>query len=326
MGLFDDFFGKQASTPNQFTDTGAANSKNDTSAGIYDTGESGNQFDNSEAKNTPIGNWYKQKPYSFEFGDAGKTRSFYLPISPSNLSITTHFATNIISTMYGTVEEHSEQRYFDINIAGTTGMSPRYYKEISDQVSDSNDTKALGRAGVPIKSKIGGGLSGFFKRTASLVENTLNQVSDLLGEDKATTGIDLRRTGYVAFHNFYKFLLVHKKLVAREKMADGYTARDKKLKFINYKDNNMYDVAIQTFQLTRDASNPMLYNYNIVMRAYNLRSADAKDMKLDVGARADELGLSGLNTSSAFSILANKARKAKNAAYSAIATAKGFGS
>jgi hypothetical protein len=70
----------------------------------------------------------------------------------------------------------------------------------------------------------------------------------------------------------------------------------------------------------------MLYNYNITMRAYNLRSVDSKDIQKDVSDRLEELGLNGLETTSITTKLANKARQAKNAAYSAVAAAKGFGS
>ena len=323
MGLFDDFLGSAAKTPNITGATGST-SRNADASDIYTTGESTPSSANS--KETPLGNWHKQKPYAFEFGSPldSSLRTFYLPISPSNLNITTHFATNVISTMYGTVEEHSEQRYYDIIISGTTGMSPRYYKEIGDQMEDAISTKAIGRAGTPIKSRVGGPLGGFMKRTQALVENALNQANDLLGDDNSSTGIDLQRTGYAAFHNLYKFLLVHKKLAANEKIT--YSSEKKTIRFINYKDNNMYDIAVQQFQLTRDASNPMLYNYNIVMRAYNLRSADSQDIELDIASRAEELGLAGIETTSVFAKIANKARQAKNAAYSAVAAAKGFGS
>lgn len=283
---------------------------------IYDTKDTIRPDEKSDG--TVLENWYKQKPYAFRF----RGQTFYLPISPSNLNIATHFATNVISTMYGTVEEHSEQRYFDITISGTTGMSPRYYKV---QNSEPTKSKVIGRAGLPIKDGFSGALGGFFKRTQAMVENTLNQVSDLIGEDEPTTGVDLQKTGYAAFHNFYKFLLLHKKHIMGQDKAGSIGSGNSFLHFINYKDNNQYDVAIQNFQLTRDASNPMLYNYNITMRAYNLRSADAKEIKNDISLRADELGLAGLETTSVFAKLSNKARKAKNAAYSAIAGAKGFG-
>lgn len=288
----------------------------DETSAIYDTAEWLEAGDSS--KDTALENWYKQLPYGFKFKDM----VFYLPIAPSNLSIVTHFSTNIISTMYGTVEEHSEQRYYDITISGTTGMSPRYYKVKSAQ--DGDQTPVIGRAGFPVKSKIGGNLGGFLKRTQSLVDNTLNQVSDLLGDPDPSTGVDLQRTGYAAFHNFYKFLLLHKKVATGQSDIGG--DGDAGLIFLNYKDQNQYNVAIQNFQLTRDSSNPMLYNYHISMRAYNLRTVDSKDVRPDVKDRLKTLGLDNVQGTSIAAKLANKARQAKNAAYSAIAAAKGFGS
>lgn len=268
-------------------------------------------------------NWYSQKPYAFIFTNRKGTKStFYLPIAPSNINIVTHFATNVVSTMYGTIEEHSEQRYYDITIAGTTGMVPRNYKVVEDV--NPNSVDPVGRVGQPIKSGFSDVAGGFFKRTLSLLENTINQASDLFGQDKASSGIDLKRTGYVAFHNFYKFLLAYKKDTSGEK-GDFSRRGGHPLQFANYKDNNQYDVAIQQFQLTRDASEPFLYNYNITMRAYNLRTADLPLIDRDVNFRKEELGLNGIQTS-ALATLANKAAQAKRAAYSAVATAKGFGS
>ena len=126
------------------------------------------------------------------------------------------------------------------------------------------------------------------------------------------------------FYNLYKFLLTYKKDASGESSTRRRSGHP--IKFVNYKDNNEYDVAVQGFQLSRDASNPMLYNYNITLRAYNLREADGTDIQNDITDRAAELGLDDINNDSFFSKMANKARSAKNAAYAAIAAAKGFGS
>lgn len=266
-----------------------------------------------------VENWYKQLPYAFIFTNrANRKSTFYLPISPSNLTITTHFATNVISTMYGTVEEHSEQRYYDIVISGTTGMSPRYWEPNEITMGGG------GRAGFPIKGLIPGGAGGFAARTQALAEIAIGQASAIFGDDAPSTGINLEKTGYVAFHNLYKFLLAYKKDASGE--SSTRKRKSHPIKFVNYKDNNEYDMAIQSFQLTRDASNPMLYNYNLIMRAYNLREANGSDIQGDIADRAAELGLDDINNNSIFSMMANKARSAKNAAYAAIATAKGFGS
>jgi hypothetical protein len=321
-GLIGKYTSKQPSGSMNFVGLGQV------MEGIYPTFDSReNQY---QKKGRVVENWYKQKPYAFKFTDRnGMQSTFYLPISPYNINITTHFATSVISTMYGTIEEHSEQRYYDIVISGTTGMSPRFYDVVQRQ--DLYDSKrpldSIGRASFPVKSLVNGNLGGFFKRTQALVENTLNQASDLIGDDNGSTGIDLSKTGYVAFHNFYKFLLAYKKDVSGEL---GIPSSDRNqqhpLVFVNYKDNNQYNVAIQTFQLTRDASEPLLYNYNITMRAYNLQEADPQQISPDLADRAQELGLTKVENSSLFSKIAGKARKAKNAAYSVIAAAKGFGS
>jgi hypothetical protein len=274
-----------------------------------------------------VQNWYTQYPYTFKFVDAfGTKQTFHLPISPYNINITTHFATNVISTMYGTIEEHSEQRYYDIAISGTTGMSPRYYDSPDlMQRNDSTDGKlsATGRGSYGVRDSLLGNLGGFLKRTQALVDNAANQVRDLIGDTNGSTGIDLNKTGYMAFHNFYKFLLVYKKDISGEEKK-GIRIKGP-LVFINYKDNNQYNVVIQNFQLTKDVSNPMLYNYNLSMRAYNMTQADATEVSNDLTNRISELGLDSINNNSLFSKLANKTRQAKNAAYSAIAAAKGAG-
>ena len=281
--------------------------------------EMNNIYDTSE---TIQNNWYKQKPYAFVFTNRKNvTSTFYLPISPSNISITTHFATNVLSTMYGTVEEHSEQRYYDITISGTTGMSPRYHQVIEDDLSRP---KIIGRAGLPVKSSLSGALGGFFQRTLSVLETTVNNAVEVFGDKvKPSSGIDIKKTGYVAFHNLYKFFLVYKKDTSGEK-GDFTQRGGHPLQFINYKDNNQYDIAIQQFQLTKDASEPFLYNYNISIRAYNLRSADTQNILADVKDRKEALGLSGIKTS-LLTDMSNKASAAKRAAYGAVGVAKGFG-
>jgi hypothetical protein len=273
-------------------------------------------------------NWYKQLPYTFAFTNKNnQTTWFNLPISPSNINITTHFATNVIATMYGTVEEHSEQRYFDITISGTTGMGPKYYREKSDPLGESDkladsDKKGAKRLGFEPQSKLFGNLGGFARRSRDLLNKTLESASGVAGilkpDDAVISGIADDANGYVAFHNFYLFLLKYKKDVA----SPNISRQGHPLQFINYKDNNQYDVSITNFQLTRDQRSPMLYNYNITMRAYNLRNAD-RVLKA-AGLSLSDVGLGGVETS-AFAKLSNGARKARNAAYALIAAAKGLG-
>jgi len=289
--------------------------------------------------------WWKQSPYTFLFKEEntgpglGSRYAFNLPISPSNISITTHFATNVITTMYGTVEEHSEQRYFDINISGTTGMSPMYstYAKLSD-INEPHTNVANGKGGPGGKSSMnkrkrksyssasaiskGADSLGFLKRSANIVETIASQAKDLIGAPKPI-GISTENanTGYMAFHNFYRFLLKYKKHTSSKRSQANLDLHP--LTFINWKDNNQYDVAISNFQLMRDANNPMLYNYTISMRAYNLATAGSEGygMATDQYDLLESIGLNGVK-GSAKAWLARKARNAKNAAYAAIALTK----
>jgi len=299
--------------------------------------------------------WYQARPYCFRVNTRKKNEefSFYLPINPTNLTVATHFATNVIATAYGTVEEHSEQRYFDIVIAGTTGMAPKNYDiSIEKEARDANVGKTAtgswldkirktaksvvlgdstsnvsGRASHLIfKSKLDE--FGFFNRTKALIQNIATKAVDLFGigdDEGAKSGIDYSKSGYIAFHNFYRFLLAYKKEVLGKDNSRKWDGKKHPIRFINYKDNNQYNVAIQTFQLTRSVDDPMLYRYNIVMRGYNLSKID-KTIDVDDTQKIKDLGLDSVKSISIKALLSNKARDAKNVLSSTIAAAKGFGS
>jgi len=286
-------------------------------------------------------NWYKSMPYCFRFRDKnGKETDFYLPINPSNLQITTHFATNIISTLYGTVEEHSEQRYFDIVISGTTGMAPKFYipKERGTNKSrlenggynSTEDNPAIGRQSFDISAG-NLALGGFATRTQETVKNaisqgiSLGQSFGLIDTPDAVSGINEQRSGYAAFHNLYRFLLLYKKDVISGTNIRKKSGNSHPLKFINYKDSNQYNVAIQTFNLTKSAEDPMLYNYTIIMRGYNITQSD-RDGETVGQIDAESLGLTGVDSSSYFAKMSNLTRKAKNVVYSTAAALKGVGS
>ena len=236
--------------------------------------------------------------------------------------------------MYGTVEKHSEQRYFDINIAGTTGMSPSYSspKHLGD-ISESqgkltpkdsvvkNPYKST-RASFTAASALSSfGSTGFLRRSSNIAETIANQTKDFFNPN-TPIGISTENvnTGYMAFHNFYRFLLKYKEHTSSR--TPNQPKNFHPLTFINWKDGNQYDVVITNFQLLREANNPMLYNYNISMRAYNLKKAGA-EIGGDIAQTdlLDSLGLRGVN-GSLKAELARKARSARNAAYAVVALTK----
>lgn len=286
--------------------------------------------ENSDATyQTDPSNWYKAQPYGFRFNfSSGKQAVCFLPISPSNLNITTHFATNVIATLYGTVEEHSDVRYFDITIEGTTGMAPKFFspsytspKAIADLVSSKADGTNYGRTSFAVSKPI---LGGFFSKTLGALSQIKNKAIDLAGGNPNESGIANTQTGYVAFHNLYKMLLRYKKdasgtpidpsLLGQAITIPGVGGSKRKghpIIFFNYKDNNQYNVAIRSFNLRKSAENPMLYYYSIQMRGYALSGIKEQLNEDSMSDRLKALGLDGVKNSSILGDIKKKAQGAR---------------
>lgn len=257
--------------------------------------------------NVIANNWFTARPYGFTATNRkGAAVTMFLPISPSNLTINTSFATNMIATLYGTVEEHSPVRYYDIVIEGTTGLVPKY-------VSTNQFIPNAGRASFQVSEGLSNIAGGFFAKTLALVDQISNKASELInGVPPVETGVTVDQTGYLAFHNLYRFLLQYKKDAAG---VDGSTAvrHQHPLTFFNYKDNNQYDVVVRNFTLKRTAENPMLYYYSITLRGYNLRPAGDKPQGIDQTAnRLKLLGLDGVDSSSLLGNIKGAANKVKS--------------
>jgi hypothetical protein len=269
---------------------------------------------------TPIpNNWYQSFPYTFIVTDAvGKLKAFHLPLRPSNINITTHFATNVIATIGGTVEEHAPQRYFDISIAGTTGIAPQNSTEdtavgpVASLLAKSGfSSEKVGRASYTPEFTLSNGYTGgFFAKTTGALDNALNAARDIIaGNRKHESGFSSAYSGYMAFHNFYRFLLEGKKNLSDGGSSSSVIGKITSaaignkglipLRFISYKDNQMYTCAILKFELTRSADNPMLYNYSIQLRAYKLSNVDfgsppPRDRLKDLGLGGDASLLSNI--------------------------------
>lgn len=281
-------------------------------------------------------NWFVAQPYGFRitFSD-NKTYVCFLPISPSNLTITTHFATNIVPTLYGTVEEHSDVRYFDIAVEGTTGFTPKYvgvFKGNKDNDTDAVKSAAEGfnlqRQSFAITKTIP--LGGFFSKTLGALSSIKNNALDLIDGSQKTneSGVDSDQTGYVAFHTLYKMLLRYKKDAAGVPVAGGASiantvgslasaagiAQERKahpIVFFNYKDGNQYYVVIRNFTMRRSADNPMLYYYSISMRGYSLAGLKGKIEVDNETQRLKELGLDGVDGSSLLGTIKKKSNSCK---------------
>lgn len=244
-------------------------------------------------------NWYKTLPYGFVFygrniktkADIVKGKIFYLPISPQNITVTTQFATNVVTTLYGVVEEHSPVRYYDMTISGTTGIAPKYVREKGN--SKSSFLGTIADAFDPQSFQTSG--RSAFDNALSVDLGAVNQIVDTANEVLGySTGIAPSNSGYAAFHNFYRYLLRYKKDAAGVGGNTDPQTVPHSLSFLNYKDGIKYDCVPQSMTLVRDTENPMMYKYNIKMRCYNLRNVNGDPQGIN---QFEKLGLLGPNAS-----------------------------
>lgn len=240
------------------------------------------------------GNWYKTIPYGFRIepppfdlnawlasvGPSAlgnfSTTSFFFPVNPESISISTPYAVQVTPTMGGIVEEHSGAVFYNITISGTTGVIPEIdFLQGTHRSPDEVRTMATDKP--LIKS---GFLGGFGSGTINAINSAVSKITGV--ESKLVDGSVTQKTGYTAFHVLYKFIWLY-----HHGKANGIPF---KLIFANYKDNNQYNVIVQNFQLSRDKNRPHLYQYTIQMKAWNL-SNNTSEQKFESSQRLADLGL-----------------------------------
>lgn len=248
-------------------------------------------------------NWYKSIPYALRIepaappppGNAINLKTFkvdvkaltsklesavqipyFFPVNPESLSISTPYAVNITPTLGGVVEEHSGAVFYNITISGTTGVLPELDFSTGVPRNPEKDLR-------PTSAKDGFSLGGFAAGAIAAVNNI---VSTIVGtSSKMVDGTRNVKSGYTAYHVLYKYIWLY-----HFTKANGATHN---LKFVNFKDNNQYNVAVQNFQLNRDKSRPHLYQYTITMKAWNLKTLNGT---ASFGSPADRVANLGLET------------------------------
>ena len=229
--------------------------------------------------------WWNQG-YGFKYQYRGSAHFvyIYLPISPENMTITSQFATNLIPTLTANYEEHSPNRYYDIKISGSTGMVPINTSfATSCNVNPNINLNPGGRQSMEEKfsalKNITGNMAalGFLNNATTEVTDSAKSLFSAKDTSKEyLTGFYINQSGYIAFHNLYRFFVQYK----RDASGEAAFGQEKEksygqlnpLIFFNQKDNNEYSVSVRNFSLTRDKESPMLYFYSIEMRGYSLNS------------------------------------------------------
>ena len=257
-------------------------------------------------------NWYKTIPYGFRImppaggdmsdaslggilaagglGAQSAVSGFFFPVNPESINISTPYAVQITPTLGGIVEEHSGAVFYNITVSGTTGIIPDL-AYIDGKPRFTFDMNGSGRnlAYEPtfldrIQAK-----AGFGGNTYNAIKSAYTAASNaIFGIDDKTVDSDKSiNSGYTAYHVLYKFLWLY-----HDSKSKG---SQNSLQFVNYKDNNQYNIVIQNFQLSRDKSRPHLYQFSIQMRGWKLETQDG-NQSFELGplgqtARLAQLGL-----------------------------------
>ena len=233
-------------------------------------------------------NWYKTISYGFRIIDIPKNileagpiqlkqaeslalgnptgLAFYFPVNPESINISTPFAVQVTPTLGGVVEEHSGAVFYNITLSGTTGIMPNISIFTGRPLNAKSETRNCAyepdlKDKMARKIGFGGNTYNAAMGAVAAYKKLMSQLTGI--EDDKTVDDDRNEnTGYTTFHALYKYLWLY-----HYDKANGY---NKMLQFVNYKDNNQYNVIVQNFQLSRDKSRPHLYTYSIQMKGWLL--------------------------------------------------------
>lgn len=222
---------------------------------------------------------YENGQYNTVMGDINNPRwSFTLPVPPESLTISTPFATEVRATLEGIVEEHGGAPFRLINISGTTGVVPMRPSASSGRPNSLNPD-ALAVAGGTIISAL-----ALAETATRLIPQANLMTKAEFGGDEV--GSISRGSGYYQLRLLQQFF----ERYARIKMtAEG---RNMRLALAMWKDQSIYLITPQSFEVQRSASSPLRYNYRISAKAW-------RRIKLDVPAQPIhpiEINTGGLGT------------------------------
>jgi hypothetical protein len=214
----------------------------------------------------------------FKKEDEIKSSSYRFPINPESLSIKTPIATILTPTVNSVVEECSGIRFYDITISGNTGVIT---KKTNSKNKDERQLNNIDLKLNPNKNIAGGFGENAISAVKKMVTNVEKAANQLFGleEDKIKNLINqISSTSDSGYNRFLELSLMIRVYYNQKK--DGKTTKN--LYFYSAKDNICYQVAILSFDLNRNKSSPLLYNYNIVMKGFEINETETTNTDVTV--------------------------------------------
>lgn len=188
--------------------------------------------------------------------DMGLQRSTFLfYIAPSAISVQNIFAINVAATNQGILEEHNGVVFRNIQISGTTGLLPaKTNRATTTQPGLLAAAQSLFPATTSAIQAVVQNAKNVAKAVVGGNDNDLNSINAQL---------DFTRTGWFQFWQLNNFLIAY----AEYKKNTGAGLR---LVFGSAKDNIGYVVTPMNFTMKRDITNPLLYRYDISLKAWDI--------------------------------------------------------
>lgn len=198
--------------------------------------------------------------------------TFFLRIPPQNITISTQFATNVSATNRGILEEHNGVVFRLINISGTTGVFPD--RLVVGQNKSSNKAVNV--------------VKNIFPNAFNSVTSAINSFNDIasavtgpppreLSPEDEENNPDFQKTGY------HQFWVLHNFIVAYAEAKKQVGSNDLRFLFNSPKDNISYVCTPMSFDLKRISDQPLLYNYTIVLKCWDIAPISAAvDTAIDV--------------------------------------------
>jgi hypothetical protein len=214
------------------------------------------------------------------YSDIPSSAQITLNIPPSAISITSPFAISVTATNRGILEEHNGLVFKTIVISGNTGIYPT-----GDKLDNPYDGRRTKLKGAPKNTF----MTDFFPEAASAVQSLQSSFGALRKLVNPSSGLqpgapyelkteDHRmNSGYGVFWRLHNFLVGY----AEAKKKTEY--KGARLVFGCPKDNIEYICTPIQFEMKRDATRPMIYNYMIVLKAWDTRKpSEGQAIELDI--------------------------------------------
>lgn len=174
---------------------------------------------------------------------------FFLP--PQAIQIQTQFASSVIATNRGILEENNGMVFRTITISGTTGVWP------AKPFQKKGSSSLLGRLAKNI-----------FPAATSAISNLFGQIKKTTSSIVGEGPLDLQKPDKDS--GYYQFWALHNFFVAYAEAKKDPGCKNFRLVFGAPKDNIEYICTPVQFDMRRDSSNPLLYRYQIVLRAWDI--------------------------------------------------------